>query len=250
MKWTPYPALRMAFGVVVLLSAVPTVHAQDVIITDRPDFTESGVSVPVGKVQIEGGVSSSEFGNGNLLVFPETLARIGVASGLEIRLGLPSYQDQDRISGFGDASLGAKLEIQGVLPGWQTAVIAAVGVPTGEENIGSDGFNADVILAAGRDLDDTYSFGTQIMASVSEDDGSSQSAFGGTLVVSRPVAEALGIFVELAGTRVDGSSTEAFFHLGFVYFLQNNVQFDIHAALGLTDESPDSLIGAGLSVVL
>ena len=51
--------------------------AQD-LVTDRPDFTESALSIKAKMVQIESGVGYSEINKLEALTFPNALARIGV----------------------------------------------------------------------------------------------------------------------------------------------------------------------------
>ena len=113
------------------LFVIPTANAQDAIITDRPDFTESGISVPKGRVQIEGGFSLVDYGRISVLSLPETLVRIGMKDGLEFRVGIPDYEDRESVSGLGDLKVGAKLEIDDLLDGWETAAIATLSYQPG-----------------------------------------------------------------------------------------------------------------------
>lgn len=253
LNWTKMKShytYQIALGLLILSLAVPCAFAQDTIITDRPDFTESGVSVPRGKIQIEGGFGVVDLGNSSVLSLPETLVRIGLQHGFELRIGVPNYEDGNSASGIGDVSIGAKLEIKDLLDGWQTAVIATLQLPTGEEEIGSDHVSAEVILAGGKDLNEVYSFGTQIFAGLSGSDDGTDAEVGGTVVVSRPVTESLSSFLELATSIQDTGDTELLLHGGMVYLIQHNLQIDVHLAVGLTDESPDTIFGAGLSIIL
>lgn len=246
----PFNVFPMALGVLTLSFVIPCSFAQDAIITDRPDFTESGVSVPSGKVQIEGGIGRVDSGNFSSVSLPETLVRIGIKNGFELRLGIPNYENSESLSGIGNASLGAKLEIKNLFDGWQTAAIATLELPTGEDDIGSDYVSAAVILAGGTDLNDIYSLGSQVFAGLSGSDHGTVFVFGGTIVVSRPVTESLSSFLELATTIQDSEGTELLLHGGLTYLLQKNLQLDLHAAVGLTKSSPDSIIGAGFSIIL
>ena len=147
----------IALGLLTLSLVIPGALAQDAIITDRPDFTESGVSVPKGKVQIEGGFELTDYGNISFLSLPETLVRIGIKNGVELRVGVPSYEDRESVSGIGDLTGGAKFEIDSLIDGWQTAAIATLELPTGEEDIGGDHLSAEAIFAGGTELNEIYS---------------------------------------------------------------------------------------------
>lgn len=237
-------------GFLSLSFVVTTVTAQDAIITDRPDFTESGVSVPKGKVQVEGGFTLVDFGGIDVFSLPETLVRIGMKDGLELRIGIPDYEDWEFKSGIGNLKIGAKLEIDDLLDGWETAAIATIELPTGDDDIGSDHLSVDVLLAGGTELNEIYSFGSQVSVSLSGTDDGVDFGIGGTAVVSRSVAESLSSFLELAVAIPDFGEMELILHGGMAYLVQKNMQLDVHLGLGLTEESPDILFGAGFSVIL
>src|SRR5437870_3062683 len=62
------------------------------LVTDRPDFTESSLVVPRGRLQIEGGFSYTRGNSGERAWnLPEMLLRLGVASRWELRLEAPQY---------------------------------------------------------------------------------------------------------------------------------------------------------------
>lgn len=245
-----FRVIPIELGLVVLLFMVPTAIAQDTIITDRPDFTESGISVPKGKVQIEGGFSLVDYGEISVLSLPETLVRIGMKDGLELRIGIPDYEDRESVSGFGDLTVGAKLEIDDLLDGWETAVLATFELPTGDDDIGSEHLSVDVLLAGGTDLNEIYSFGSQVSVSLSGTDDGVDLEISGTAVASRSIAESLSSFLELAASIPDVGEMELILHSGMAYLVKNSVQLDVHLGIGLTRESPDILFGAGLSVIL
>jgi len=246
----PSNLLRTLLGLLLLLFVGPSANAQDAIITDRPDFTESGVSVPKGSVQIEGGFSLVDDGPVSTFSLPETLVRIGFKGGLELRIGIPDYEDREFASGIGDLKVGAKLEIHDLLDGWETAAIATIELPTGDDDIGSDHLSIETILAGGIELNDTYSLGTQVAVSLAGSDTGVDLEAGGTVVVSRPVAKSLSSFLELAASIPDIGEMELILHTGLAYLVQDHLQLDVHLGLGLTHESPDTLFGAGLSIIL
>ena len=60
--------------------------------TDRPDFTESSVTVPRGRLQMESGVTwSDEPGGSEVLSGPELLFRYGLFEKTELRFVPPDY---------------------------------------------------------------------------------------------------------------------------------------------------------------
>ena len=54
----------------------------------------------------------------------------------------------------------------------------------------------------------------------------------------------------MAASIPDIGELELILHAGLAYLVQDNLQLDVHLGLGLTQESPDTLFGAGLSIIL
>lgn len=121
-----------------------TAHAQDEaepVVTDRPDFTESAVVVPMGVLQIESG-STYEQGSGvKIFSGPELLLRYGFTERWEWRLGLPDYAHQSgggwRINGTGDTYIGFKYQAGPTRTGLDISIIPAMTVPTGDSGFSS-----------------------------------------------------------------------------------------------------------------
>ena len=85
------------------------------LVTDRPDFTESAVTVPVRRLQLESGVTHEWSGSAREQAVGEVLLRIGLAAPLELRLAVPSWLRRDdgaaRTEGFAAPGLGVKLQL-------------------------------------------------------------------------------------------------------------------------------------------
>ena len=99
-------------------------NALGVLITDRPDATESPNTVPVGYIQVETGTLFESFETNNIktkgFTFNTTLLRIGLLDNLEFRLGWDFIEGTTHIngtklnnvaSGFNPLLLGAKVSI-------------------------------------------------------------------------------------------------------------------------------------------
>ena len=115
------------------------------LVTDRPDFTESSVTVGMGVVQIESGYTFTyddhEDGKVSEHSYPETLFRVGMlAEWFELRLGW-NYGDSaetvfggsdQNLSGAEDLYVGSKFALtpqSDCLP--ETGLILQMTVPTG-----------------------------------------------------------------------------------------------------------------------
>lgn len=234
-------------GLFVALSSLPSLlAAQELsreLITDRPDFTESPSAVPVGSAQVELGSTWERSAGSNVLSGPETLVRWGVLERLELRFVLPDYVDSEALDGWGDAALGAKLEL-GRAGGWEAAVLGHASLGVGGAH-GFDGTAANVILAGGRDLGSAWSLGAQIDATwVSRPD---EWTFGYTTVLGLALSDAVGAFAEVAVRPVEEGPRAVLAHHGYTFLLGPTVQLDLHGAVGLSDAAPDVLVGIGLS---
>lgn len=110
------PALTLLFS---------CVYSQNPLTTDRPDQTESPVSVRPGQLQIESGISFTESEDMNAsglqrmqgLSIPSSLFRVGLVRHLELRVVVqPEYtslkfdrEEPDGSWGFSDIEAGFKL---------------------------------------------------------------------------------------------------------------------------------------------
>ncbi len=65
--------------------------AQEALVTDRPDFTESTETVKLGRFQLEGGYTFTRIDNNKEHTLGELLLRIGARQRLELRIGISSY---------------------------------------------------------------------------------------------------------------------------------------------------------------
>lgn len=221
------------------------------IVTDRPDFTESAVTVPTGVLQFEAGATYSSLpGDFSELVLGETLLRWGVSGQVEVRVGGPSFvsvSNGGTHSGLGDGSLGAKIQLGPIWGGWDLAVIGSASMPLGDDDFSSGKVDPTIILTTGRALDERFSVGGQAVASWPTLGDSREFEWGGTLVVSSALGAQTGAFVELAATVPEVGSAPIVGHAGLVYAVSDSFQLDLHAGVGLTDTAPEAFLGIGLS---
>src|SRR5688572_16888449 len=117
-----YPVFVSAFLLIQLA-------ADDPIVTDRPDFTESSVVVPLRRLQLETGFTQSWAAGSKSFTAPEALFRYGIAQKLELRVGLPNWTLQRDGStsqtGWSDLYLGTKLQLGPTPSGIDAAIIIA-----------------------------------------------------------------------------------------------------------------------------
>lgn len=240
------------------------------LVTDRPDQTESAVVVPPGLVQLEAGALLMRDDEGGVdrevREVGGSLLRIGLLERLELRVGWQGHVDEEldfgsrasSTDGLGDAELGAKVELtreSGRRP--QTALLLGTSVPVGEREVTSDRFDPSFRLAVSHTLSDRLGLGWNV--GMSWESETSETGVTETLSFV-DVTAALGVgltdrwgaFVELFGSEpVDApGDTEVSLDGGVTFLVRPNLQLDLSAGTGLSDDAPDRFIGVGASVRL
>ena len=237
------------------------------IVTDRPGFLFSSLTVGRGTLQTEWGIPAvtvnDEAGVDARLTSLFGLVRYGVTDDFELRLDSPVY-NESRVSvggrattdrGVGDLEIGAKwhlLDNHGAQPSF--ALIPSVIVPTG-----ATGFTADhpiYQLNAMAEWNLASGWGIGALAGYlrglngpSGGDRYGQGTFGLSLGRSLPSPKwsAYGEAVYVA-TNLSGAGDSSFLGGGVKYLATNDVQLDLSFDRGLTSDSPDWLFGLGIAV--
>jgi hypothetical protein len=257
-----------------LLSAFPAVaeeHATPLIVTDRPDQTESASIVPRGLVQIEAGFAFTRLNPDagtvtEIRQLPVTLIRYGLAEKFELRFDWAGYVNEERQtgsldedeSGAGNTALGVKLalrEKQGAAP--KLALLVNFILPTGKKGLGTERIDPSLRLLAAHTLGERLSLGWNVGATAFtiEDPGLDLDTFVAatyTASLGIGITGRWGSFVELFGfLPMSGSpGNEHGFDAGFTFLASNNLQLDAYAGVGLNDRAVDRFGGIGFSVRL
>lgn len=235
----------------------------DPISPDRPDFTEGTGLIPVGHVQVEGGLTLTRVEDVDATSFGELLVRFGLGERVEARLGLGSYSRIDTgagstgsISGFEDPALELKVrftdEVGELGPGQPAvALVLATSVPVGDEELTSDEWVPTALMAFDWDLSARFSLGANLGASyaVSGIDDRFAQAFG-SVSAGFSATDRLGTFLEWYGfseEEKDGSATH-YVNGGVSYLINNDLTVDARIGTGLNDPDPDWFAGIGAAV--
>ncbi len=235
------------------------------LVTDRPHFSEASSLVGLGVVQLETGYSIfSDRENGTRTTthsFPEPLLRMGLfAEWFEFRLAsnylvehTSANTGSRTVSGTDDMYLGAKValaEQAGVLP--ELAVFPQMRSPTGSSAFSSGQVLPGVNIAYSWKLNDLLELECNTQFNNRRDDlAHTYLEAIQTFNLEYDLSDRVGAFTELIGFMPSGAliaKPEYYFHGGFVFFLSENVQLDIHAGTGLNRAAADlAFTGAGLS---
>jgi len=238
----------------VTLVAVSAFADDDPLVTDRPDYTESAVTVTRGRTQIETGYTFTEIGDFEEQTLGELLVRIGWTEIVELRLGLNSHIRVDgpgvHFSGNEDLSLGCKIRLSDPLPPGSTlpqvALVLATTLPTGSAEFSISDPQPSATLALSWDLSDRTSIGSNVGYSRLGVTGDRFGELSASLALGRALSDRLGGYVEVYTlVRQEGHGDDQFVNAGFTWMLSEDSQFDFRAGAGLASDSADFFVGAG-----
>jgi len=247
---------QAVFAVLVFSSVV---SAQEPLVTDRPDFTESSSTVGSGLLQLESGVTYSNFQNGtDVTTIGEILARWGVAKKFELRFVLPTYSRESgsggNASGFLSSGVGFKYELahgdgSGFLGGMDAALLATTTIPTGTSDFASSKWQPSAVFAASWELGPNLGIGANLGVGRPADDENRYTTLWASVAVGVGLSDTTSVFFELFGfnREEDRGPNTATFQTGLVYLFSSDLQADVRVARRLTDRGVDFLAGAGIS---
>jgi hypothetical protein len=237
------------------------------IVTDRPDFTEASSTVGYGVTQIEMGYTytydGAAAGSSRNHSFPETLLRLGtLADWFELRFDWNYGAERtaafggpvDTATGGEDLTIGCKIMLtpqEAILP--ESAIVLQASIPVGADEFTADEVLPGFLLLYGWDINEDWATGalTGVNRAIDDVTGDAYVELAQSWTVVRSWTDRLGSYAEwyvLAATSADTNHTENYFNGGFTYLLNDNVQWDIRAGVGLNEAADDFFVGSGLSV--
>jgi len=257
MVQSPGQSVPVALLAAVLSGVFPAssmAQSEAPLVTDRPDFTESAVTVPRGDVQLESGYTFTRAEDGDEHALGEILLRIGLVERLEARIGLGSHAWMTAAgndpSGFEDPSLGLKAVLaQEETAGVAAAVLAATSIPIGDRDVGEDDWQPEIKLAVSRGLSEALALAANAGYARASEGGEGFDQGSASLSLGMGLSERWGAYAETYGTFPVSPSgdDEAVLNGGFTFLVHPLLQLDARAGAGLTDAAPDFFLGVGIA---
>ncbi|MBM4092917.1 MAG: transporter [Planctomycetes bacterium] len=237
------------------------------LVTDRPDFTESSVTVGRGVTQLEMGytfVHDREPGaslDGH--AFPDLLVRQGLlAEWLELRVGWTWLVENETFGNVretrgrsSDLLVGFKLALtpqEGILP--EMAMVPQMFIPVADDPVlGGGELLPGLNWIYAWDLSDRmYAAGSsQLLRALDDATGRPYALYVQSWACGYSVTERLGSYVEWFVFVPDGADearTQHYLNGGLTYLISDNIQLDLRAGFGLSDAADDFFAGPGLSI--
>ncbi|MCP4146226.1 MAG: transporter [bacterium] len=234
-----------------LILCVVSVYGEEAeLVTDRPDFTESASSVPLGSWQLEFGYTYEESDDVSLHTVGELLVRYSFMENFELRVGVNSFaafrSDYGDADGFEDMELGFKWAL---VPD-KVALLVSTSIPTGASEFRSNKLQPGIVLSLAHDISDTVSLGANFGITRLSDDEEYISEYSASVAAGIGLTPKLGIFIEYFGFYYgeEGIDDNHFVDGGFTYLLKPNFQLDIRSGKLLKNDISAFFFGVGGTV--
>ena len=187
--------------------------------------------------------------------------KVGVLNNVDMQFVLSAYTEErtdpdggptETAEGFGDVIICTKVNLWGN-DGGDTAVgvMPFVKIPTGT-SISNGHAEGGVIAMMGWDAGETWGLGFQgeVDFVYDEDDRDYDTELLHTIVLGFEVAGPLGAYVEYIGVLTSDSAVDylALFSSGLTLELTADMVLDVGTQIGLTNQTDDVKIFAGLTV--
>ena len=221
------------------------------IVTDRPDQTESSVTVTKGNFQIESGISivNEDKGMVTSTFLPSTLLRYGIFEGVELRFVFQNESTEisldggnRKFHGFSDLEIGTKIQLfKKENVNTEIAFLSHLIIPTAKTGITTDNFGVINKLSVSHSLSEKIGLGYNIGYDYIEQ----ESALTYSLALGISISDKVGFYVEPYGAWAEGNQFESNFDLGFTYLVKPNFQLDISYGTGINNEM--NYLSAGFS---
>lgn len=242
-----------------LLGCVRITADQDIspLVTDRPDFTESALTVPRRSVQVEmGGTYSSEDGVRSVSS-GETLIRAGLTDRVELRVTAASYaverSDVARAQGLEDSGIGFKFFLHdgGESPSFvpTVALIAGTSLPTGAAPFRSRRALPEAKLLGAWTLNDRVGFASNLNWARAESGGSAHDEFSGSGSFAFSLSDRVGAYAEYFafGERMAVWTRREYVNGGLTFLVHPTLQLDARAGFRLDAPADGTFVGLGVS---
>lgn len=229
--------------------------------TDRPDTTESPVTVDAGHFQLEMSVVEFERESDGARVDSWTIApvnlKVGVLNNTDLQFMFDPYLIEDergqaRASGIGDATLRAKINLVGNDSGdWAIGVMPFVKIPTGSDEVSNGAVEGGLIVPASFELPNEFSLGLMLeLDALRDGDGGYDAELVHTAVLGRDLFGQVSGFVEYVGVAPlqSGGDYRATLNAGLAWGLTPDVQLDAGVGIGLNDAAADFSAFVGISL--
>lgn len=236
----------------------PGVAALRDLAADRPDATESPITVDKGHWQVETSVVdyAKDF-QFEAWTWGETNLKYGITENADIQFVFAPYAEErvrdsgstETTDGASDLTIRLKYNLWGNDGGKSAmAFFPFVKVPTGTD-LSNDKWEGGLILPYAYEINDRVGFGAQVELGYNWDDEDEDYdvELSHTFVVGYSLTDKWGVYGEYLGVAGD-HSYEAYASGGITYAVTEFFQLDAGSVVGLNDAAQDFNVFSGFTV--
>ena len=216
-----------------LCAALPSA-GQELISADRPGIADSSTVVGPKTLQVEAGLERDSHPD---LITTPLLVRYGLTKQLELRFETAGWAHAGGHDGLAPASLGVKYHF---LDQPSLGVIARVFPPSGSGIFKSHETDADMRLAADKDLSEQWSVEGNLGVAHSDHDNFATAA----ATLQYNLSPKVNVFIDAGATS---SPSSLIVDAGAAWIIGKDLQLDVSAGWGAHGEAPDRFIAAGIA---
>jgi hypothetical protein len=230
--------IRLIITILILTALNKVINAQE-IVTDRPDQTESSITIPNKSFQIEMGFGSGNYDSERLSLLPTTLFRYGLTKSIEMRfveqlVGFKTKTASKAEFGLSDIEFGLKIQVLKKEDiNTEIAFISHLIIPTGLSELTNTNYGTINKLAISHGLnkflDIGYNLGYNYL-------GAGNGDLTYSMVLGIGLSDKMGMYVETFGEYSDFAEFTSNFDSGLTYLIKDNLQLDFSLGLGLTQK--------------
>lgn len=234
--------LRIAL---ILACFVPGATLAQAIDTNRPGFSFSPNVVAPGAWQMETGVGYTRINSNNdSTSLPQAEFRYGIADEVELFISSLGWVDANSGSGFLDPAIGAKVSVSDAGATVNMAFVFQLSVPIGGNEVSSDSWDPSLAFVWAM----SGGLGLAGTVKISESDSDYQVDNGLKLPFS--INDSQSAFVEWEANLPENGGSSHWLNGGYQWLLDDRMQVDFNAGLGLNDRAGDYRFGIGFSMKL
>lgn len=221
--------------------------------TDRPDTTESPISVDQGRWQIEWECISATARGGEWEQYSlgESNIKYGLNADSDIQFVIPVYTHiKNEASGFGDIEVRWKRNLLGNDSGrFALALMPYVKLPTASDGVGNGKYEGGMMMPVSYQATETWSFGAmaQMDQLFDREHQNYHSSFLYTLTCNVRMTDSVAVFFEHVSLfpNLSSSRHEQSFNSGVTWLMNEDRQLDVGIRLNAinADKSYTPFIG-------
>jgi hypothetical protein len=224
--------------------------------TDRPDTTESPITVDAGHWQLE--MSFFDYatdGDANTFVLAPFNLKVGLTNDTDVQLVVEPFINQERphASGVGDLTVRLKYNLWGNDGGdTALALLPYLTFPTASGGVGVEGLEGGLAVPFSMSLPNDWELGLMGQIDFVRDEGDDHYTvnFLHTAVVSHDIVGDLAGYIEVFGIipHNSGGGYQPYLSTGLTYAVSEDIQLDGGVRIGLSDSAEDFGLFTGLSL--